>query len=99
MDSTIQQINRQLKGTDLHSVQWRLIQCCTLSPTGWSQTNITDKFWSRRTDPLIETACFQPGPIEHPKPRDLHPLTMKTSCPELSENDCKSIATAVRLTP
>jgi hypothetical protein len=58
MDSTIQQINRRLKGTEkfcsggadpmLHLVADRL-----------SQTNITDKFWSRRTDPLIETACFQ----------------------------------------
>lgn len=58
MESTIKQINRRLKGTEkfwsggadpmLHLVADRL-----------SQTNVTDKFWSRRIGRLTETACFQ----------------------------------------
>ena len=58
MESTIKQINRRLKGTEkfwsggadpmLHLVADRL-----------SQTNVMDKFWSRRVNRLIDAACLQ----------------------------------------
>jgi hypothetical protein len=58
IESTIKQINRRIKGTEkfwsdgadpmLHLVADRL-----------SQTNVTDKFWSRRLDRLIQTASYQ----------------------------------------
>jgi hypothetical protein len=57
MESTIKQINRRIKGTEkfwsegadpmLHLVADRL-----------SQTNVTDKFWSRRTDRIIQSASY-----------------------------------------
>jgi hypothetical protein len=57
MESTIKQINRRIKGTEkfwsagadpmLHLVADRL-----------SQTNVTDKFWTRRLDRLIKSASY-----------------------------------------
>lgn len=58
IESTVKQINRRIKGTEkfwsegadpmLHLVADRL-----------SQTNVTDKFWSRRIDRLIQSARYQ----------------------------------------
>lgn len=58
MESTIKQINRRIKGTEkfwsegvdplLHLVADR-----------FSQTNATTRFWSRRLDRLIQSACYQ----------------------------------------
>lgn len=57
IESTVKQINRRIKGTEkfwcegtdpmLHLVADRL-----------SQTNVTDKFWSRRIDRLIQSASY-----------------------------------------
>lgn len=57
IESTVKQINRRIKGTEkfwsegadpmLHLVADRL-----------SQTNVTAKFWSRRVDRIIESACY-----------------------------------------
>lgn len=58
MESTVKQINRRIKGTEkfwsegadplLHLVADR-----------FSQTNATTKFWSRRLERLIQSACYQ----------------------------------------
>lgn len=58
IESTVKQINRRIKGTEkfwsdgadpmLHLVADRL-----------SQTNVTDKFWSRRLDRIIQSANYQ----------------------------------------
>lgn len=58
VESTVKQINRRIKGTEkfwsegadpmLHLVADRL-----------SQTNVTDKFWSRRLDRLTQAASYQ----------------------------------------
>jgi hypothetical protein len=58
IESTVKQINRRIKGTEkfwsngadpmLHLVADRL-----------SQTNVTDKFWSRRLERLIQSASYQ----------------------------------------
>lgn len=57
IESTIKQINRRMKGTEkfwadgadpmLHLVADRI-----------SQTNVTDKFWSRRLDQIIQSASY-----------------------------------------
>ena len=57
VESTVKQINRRIKGTEkfwaaggdprLHLVADRL-----------SQTNVTDKFWSRRLDRLTQVASY-----------------------------------------
>ena len=57
MESTIKQINRRIKGTEkfwsagadplLHLVADRL-----------SQTHVTDNFWSRRLDRVIQSASY-----------------------------------------
>ena len=57
IESTIKQINRRIKGTEkfwdqgadpmLHLVADHL-----------SQTNVIDKFWERRTQAIIDTACY-----------------------------------------
>lgn len=61
MESTIKQINRRLKGSEkfwdqgsdpmLHLVADRL-----------SQTTVIDKFWTRRLDRLIQSACYHQAP-------------------------------------
>lgn len=61
MESTIKQINRRLKGSEkfwdegadptLHLVADRL-----------TQTNVTDQFWSRRLDRLIQAASYHQSP-------------------------------------
>ena len=58
IESTIKQINRRIKGTEtswsqgadpmLHLVADRL-----------SQTNVTDKFWKRRTQRIIDSSRYQ----------------------------------------
>lgn len=60
IESTVKQINRRIKGTEkfwaegphpmLHLIADRL-----------SQTNAVDDFWSRRTQSLIDSACYQQG--------------------------------------
>jgi hypothetical protein len=60
IESTVKQINRRVKGTEkfwdqgadpmLHLVADRL-----------SQTNVVPEFWSRRTQRLIDSACYHQG--------------------------------------
>jgi len=60
IESTVKQINRRIKGTEkfwdegadpmLHLVADRL-----------SQTNVVADFWSRRTQRIIESACYHQG--------------------------------------
>ena len=57
MESTIKQINRRIKGTEKF---WSAgtAPFCNLVADRLSQTPVTDNFWSRRLDHLIQAASY-----------------------------------------
>ena len=58
MESTVKQINRRIKGTEKFWFEG-IDPMLHLVADRFSQTNVTDKFWSRRLDRIIQSACYQ----------------------------------------
>jgi hypothetical protein len=57
MESTIKQINRRIKGTEKFWFEGA-DPMLRLAADRFSQTNVTDEFWSRRLDRIIQSTCY-----------------------------------------